>query len=61
MKERRVVVTGMGVVSPLGHTIEQMWAAIQAGKSGIGPLTKFDTEGYTSKVAGEVRDFDPHW
>ncbi|MCF7940691.1 MAG: beta-ketoacyl-ACP synthase II [Spirochaetia bacterium] len=59
MKERRVVVTGMGVVSPLGHTIEQMWAAIQAGKSGIGPLTKFDTEGYTSKVAGEVRDFDP--
>lgn len=58
-KARRVVVTGMGVVSPLGHTVEGLWKNIQEGKSGIGPMTKFDTEGYTSRIAGEVKDFDP--
>jgi 3-oxoacyl-[acyl-carrier-protein] synthase II len=59
MCTRRVVVTGMGVVSPLGHQIDEFWGNIRSGKSGIGKLTKFDTEGYTSKIAGEVRDFDP--
>lgn len=59
MSTRRVVVTGMGIVSPLGHSIDEFWGNIRAGKSGIGKLTKFDTEGYTSKIAGEVRDFDP--
>ena len=59
MEKRRVVVTGMGVVTPLGHTVEELWNNIRAGKSGIGPMTKFDTTDYTSKVAGEVKDFDP--
>ncbi|MGM0432146.1 MAG: beta-ketoacyl-ACP synthase II [Spirochaetota bacterium] len=59
MSRRRVVVTGMGVVSPLGHSIDEMWSAIKSGRSGVGPLTKFDTEGYASKVAGEVKNFDP--
>ncbi len=58
-EDRRVVVTGMGVVSPLGHTVDQMWSSIKAGRSGIGPLTRFDTEGYSSKIAGEIKDFDP--
>ncbi len=59
MEKRRVVVSGMGVVTPLGHTVEELWNNIRAGKSGIGPMTKFDTTDYTSKVAGEVKDFDP--
>ncbi len=59
MRQKRVVITGMGVVTPLGHTVEELWSNIKAGKSGIGPLTKFDTTEYPSKVAGEVKDFDP--
>ncbi len=59
MKQRRVVVTGMGVVSPLGHTVDELWSNIKAGKSGIGIMTKFDTTDYPSKISGEVRDFDP--
>ncbi len=56
---RRVVITGTGVVSPLGHSIEKMWNNIKAGNSGIGPITRLDPEEYPSKIAGEVRDFDP--
>mgnify|MGYP006292273057 CR=1 FL=1 len=56
---RRVVITGTGVVSPLGHSIETIWNNIKAGKSGIGPITRLDPEEYPSKIAGEVRDFDP--
>lgn len=56
---RRVVITGTGVVSPLGHSIEAMWNNIKAGKSGIGPITRLDPEEYPSKIAGEVRNFDP--
>ncbi len=55
----RVVVTGMGTVNPLGHSIEEFWQNIKAGKSGIGPITKFDTTDYPAKIAGEVKDFDP--
>ncbi|MBR5058713.1 MAG: beta-ketoacyl-ACP synthase II [Clostridiales bacterium] len=54
---RRVVVTGMGAVTPLGNTVEEFWANIKAGKVGIGPITKFDTTEYSAKVAGEVKDF----
>ena len=54
---RRVVVTGMGAVTPLGNTVEEFWANIKAGKVGIGPITKFDTTDYRAKVAGEVKDF----
>jgi len=55
---KRVVITGMGVVSPLGCEVETFWKRITAGESGIGPITKFDASAYTSQIAGEVRDFD---
>lgn len=56
---RRVVVTGMGTINPLGKRVEEFWQNIKGGVSGIGPLTKFDTTDYPAKVAGEVKDFDP--
>lgn len=56
---KRVVITGTGVVSPLGHSIDEMWSNLKSGKSGIGPITRLDPEEYPSKIAGEVRDFDP--
>jgi len=57
--KRRVAVTGMGVISPLGIGIDENWAALCNGKSGIAPITKFDTNSFPIKIAGEVRDFDP--
>lgn len=57
--KRRVVVTGMGTVSPVGNDVATMWAAVIAGKSGIAPITKFDTTGYRTTIAGEVKNFDP--
>jgi len=59
MGNRRVVVTGMGTVNPLGKRVDEFWSNIQAGKSGIGPLTRFDCSEYPAKIAGEIRDFDP--
>ncbi len=59
MKGRRVVVTGLGTVNPLAHDVANTWEAIKAGKSGIASITAFDTEEYASKVAGEVKNFDP--
>ena len=56
---RRVVVTGVGMITPLGATVEKTWEGIQAGRSGIGPITRFDTTGLETTIAGEVRDFDP--
>lgn len=56
---RRVVVTGIGVISPLGVGIEDNWAALMDGKSGIGPITRFDTTGFATTIAGEVRGFHP--
>ncbi|RUM87676.1 MAG: beta-ketoacyl-[acyl-carrier-protein] synthase II [Thermovibrio sp.] len=58
--ERRVVITGMGVVSPVGSTVEKFWENIVKGKSGIGRITKFDPEGYPVQIAAEVKDFDPN-
>ncbi|HET8578589.1 MAG TPA: beta-ketoacyl-ACP synthase II [Methylomirabilota bacterium] len=58
METRRVVVTGIGAVTPVGNTAEEFWAALIAGKSGIGPITRFDTTGYPTRIAGEVRGFD---
>lgn len=56
---RRVVVTGMGVITPLGNSVTELWEGLKAGKSGIGPLTRLDKEEYTSQIAGEIRNFDP--
>jgi 3-oxoacyl-[acyl-carrier-protein] synthase II len=56
---RRIVVTGLGLVTPLGTGVEKVWAAICAGQSGIGRITRFDPSGYDAQIAGEVKDFDP--
>ena len=58
MSKRRVVVTGMGIISPVGNTIEEAWASIVAGKSGVGPVTHFDVTNYPTKIAAEVKGFD---
>ena len=58
MEARRVVLTGLGALTPVGNTTEEFWAALQQGKSGIGPITRFDTTGYATRIAGEVRNFD---
>jgi len=54
---RRVVVTGVGMVTPLGTGVEKNWEAVCAGRSGIGPITKFNATGFPSQIAGEVKDF----
>ena len=59
MNHRRVVVTGLGIVSPIGYGVEENWENITAGKSGIGPITLFDTSGFSVTIAGEVDSFDP--
>jgi 3-oxoacyl-[acyl-carrier-protein] synthase II len=57
--KRRVVITGVGAVTPLGNTAEEFWAGLLEGRSGIGPITRFDTTGYPTRIAGEVRGFEP--
>src|SRR2546430_15585098 len=59
MNDRRVVITGMGVMSPVGNDLETFWSALKEGKSGIGRITAFDISQYDCKIAGEVRNFDP--
>jgi 3-oxoacyl-[acyl-carrier-protein] synthase II len=55
---RRIAITGLGAVSPLGNTLDDNWSNLLAGKSGIGRITKFDASAYSVQIAGEVRDFD---
>ncbi len=55
----RVVITGMGLTSPLGNTVDQFWNRLAAGESGISPITTFDTTHFKTKIAGAVQDFDP--
>ena len=59
MSKRRVVVTGLGILSPIGNTIDTAWKALTEGRSGIGPITHFDASAFGTRIAGEVRDFDP--
>jgi 3-oxoacyl-[acyl-carrier-protein] synthase II len=59
MSERRVVITGIGVLTPLGNELEVFWQNLLAGKSGIAPVTRFDTAAFDCKIGGEVRDFKP--
>ncbi|MBV9265493.1 MAG: beta-ketoacyl-ACP synthase II, partial [Acidobacteriaceae bacterium] len=56
---RRVVVTGVGLLSCVGTGTEECWSALLAGKSGVGPITQFDATHFTCRIAGEVKDFDP--
>jgi len=55
----RVVVTGVGALTPVGNTADELWSALIQGRSGIGPITKFDSTGYPTRIAGEVKNFDP--
>ncbi|MGH7347211.1 MAG: beta-ketoacyl synthase N-terminal-like domain-containing protein, partial [Candidatus Rokuibacteriota bacterium] len=59
MSTRRVVVTGLGALSPIGNTADEFWSSLVQGRSGVGPITKFDATGYPTRIAGEVRNFDP--
>lgn len=62
MSRRRVVVTGLGIVSPVGNTVDQAWDNIVNGRSGIGPITRFDAQSLSTRFAGEVKNFDAaHW
>jgi 3-oxoacyl-[acyl-carrier-protein] synthase II len=58
MSRRRVVVTGLGCISPVGNTVSQAWSSLLAGRSGISTITKFDASAMACKIAGEVKDFD---
>ena len=58
-KNRRVVVTGMGAITPIGNSVEEFWNGIKEGKTGFGPITYFDTADYRCKLAAEVKGFDP--
>ncbi|HMV53974.1 MAG TPA: beta-ketoacyl-ACP synthase II [Rhodocyclaceae bacterium] len=58
MSRRRVVVTGMGIISPVGNTVAQAWSNISNGRSGIGRISRFDAQTFPTQIAGEVKDFD---
>ena len=59
MNKRRVVVTGLGAVTPIGNSVQEFWEGIREGKTGIGPITRFDAGEYKVRLVAEVRDFDP--
>src|SRR4051794_32986067 len=58
-KRNRVVITGMGVLAPNGNGLRAFWESLVAGQSGIGLITRFDASAFRSRIAGEVKDFDP--
>ena len=58
MQKNRVVVTGLGVITPIGNDVPTFWHALKSGKSGTGPITSFDTSGFESRIAAEVKGFD---
>ncbi|MCX5833423.1 MAG: beta-ketoacyl-ACP synthase II [Deltaproteobacteria bacterium] len=57
--KRRVVITGLGTVNPLGNNVSDFWGALCAGRSGIGPITRFDASNFQTRIAGELKNFDP--
>jgi 3-oxoacyl-[acyl-carrier-protein] synthase II len=59
MSKRRVVITGLGILSPLGNDLASSWDGVVAGRSGIGPITHFDASSFATRIAGEVKGFDP--
>ena len=59
MELKRVVVTGLGALTPIGNNIDEFWKNLTAGKSGIGPITKFDASLFKTQFAGEVKGFNP--
>ena len=58
MEARRVVVTGMGTISPVGNNVAEAWDSLVAGRSGIGNITYFNTDNYKAKLAAEIKNFD---
>jgi len=60
LEKKRVVITGLGAITPLGSDLESYWQGLMAGKSGIGPITHFDASRHATKIAAEVKGFDPH-
>ena len=56
---RRVVITGLGLITPLGNSVPDTWSALLRGQSGMGPITKFDIEKFSVKFAAEIKNFDP--
>ena len=59
MSRRRVVVTGLGALAPNGNDLDSFWDALVNGRSGIGPITKFDASGHRARIAGEITDLEP--
>jgi len=57
--ERRVVITGLGAITPIGNNVEEFWNGIKTNKCGIAEITEFDTENYKVKLAGEVKNYNP--
>ncbi|MCX8052757.1 MAG: beta-ketoacyl-ACP synthase II [Armatimonadetes bacterium] len=58
MQDRRVVITGLGAVTPLGNTVEEYWEAVKQGRNGVGPITHFDASQHSTRIAAEVKNFD---
>lgn len=58
MNDRRVVITGCGAISCVGNSVPELWDAVSAGRCGIGPVTRFDSTGFRTQLAGEVKNFD---
>ena len=56
---KRVVITGLGAITPVGCTVDTFWDSLKNGRNGIDFITRFDTEGFSAKLAAEVKDFDP--
>ncbi len=59
MQERRVVITGLGAITPLGNTVDELWESVKTCKNGIGPITHFDASQHSTQIAAEVKGFDP--